>query len=192
MSFLNQNKNNVEQEFSLWQRFTEGDREAFDKIIKDYYVALFQYGLKFTKEKELLKDALHDAFVSLWQNRHLVNIEKKPYFYLLTIFRNQLIKSLKLSFILDEEPLHNLIDESAETQFIHSEDTKKIQALIQKLPMRHQEALHLRFFEELDNEKIAELMFINKQSVANLLHSGLKMLRGMWLFIAAVLLALDF
>lgn len=165
---------------SLWQRFTEGDRLAFDALIKRHYMALFTYGLKFTKDKELLKDVVHDAFVSVWQNRHLVNPDKQPYFYLLTIFRNQLVKSLKTTLIFDETPFENLTEESIETQLIQLEDTSRIRFLIKKLPFRHREALHLRFFEELDNDQIAELMQINKQSIANLIHSGLKMLRKMW------------
>lgn len=181
MSFFRHHANDSQSyQPSLWQCFKEGDRGAFDTLIRQHYAALFSYGLKFSKDRELLKDVLHDAFITLWHNRHLVNIDKNPYFYLLTIFRNQLIKSLQLSYILDEEPLHNLTDDSIEVQIIHTEDSEKIQSLIQKLPTRHQEALHLRFFEELDHDQIAELMQINKQSIANLVYSGLKMLREMW------------
>lgn len=89
------NSNGNKDENVLWQRLKSGDRQAFDVLIKGHYAALFSYGLKFTQNKELLKDTVHDAFVALWQNRHLINPEKQPYFYLLTIFRNQLAKSLK-------------------------------------------------------------------------------------------------
>ena len=163
---------------ALWQRLTEGDRMAFDGLIKQHYNDLFGYGLKFTKDKNLLKDTIHDAFVALWHNRHLLKLEKNPKYYLLTIFRNQLIKSLKTPYIFDETTFDNLAEEPIETHLIQAEDAAKVRFLIQKLPVRHQEALHLRFFEEFDIEQIADLMHVNKQSVANLIHGGLKMLRN--------------
>lgn len=173
----------TEENESLWQQFKEGDLTAFDSLIKRHYAALLSYGLRFSKDRELLKDTVHDAFVALWQNRHLLNPEKNPKYYLFTIFRNQLTKSLKNLYLLDETSFDNFSEESIETQIIQSEESAKIQDLIKKLPIRHQEALHLRFFEELDNEQIAELMHVNKQSVANLIYGGLKMLRELLVFI---------
>ena len=166
-----------EENTALWQRLTEGDRMAFDALIKQHYNDLFSYGLTFTKDKNLLKDTVHDAFVALWQNRHLLDIERKPKYYLLTIFRNQLVKSLKTPYVFDETSFDNLSEEPIETHLIQAEDAAKIRFLIQKLPVRHQEALHLRFFEEFSNDQIADLMHVNKQSVANLIHGGLKILR---------------
>jgi RNA polymerase sigma factor (sigma-70 family) len=173
----------IEENEPLWQRFKEGDLMAFDTLIKEHYAALFSYGLRISKDKELLKDTIHDAFIALWQNRHLLNHEKNPKYYLFTIFRNQLIKSLKNLYLLDDTSFDNLSEEPVETQLIQTEESEKVQNLIKKLPIRHQEALHLRFFEELDNEQIAELMHVNKQSVANLIYGGLKMLRELLVLI---------
>lgn len=178
--------NNAESD-SLWQRFTEGDTSAFDVLIKKHYDDLFSYGLKFSKDKNLLKDIVHDAFVALWHNRRLLNPEKKPKYYLLTIFRNQLFKSLKSPYLLDETSFETLTEESIETHLIQEEKASKMQFFIQKLPIRQQEALHLRFFEELDNEQIADIMQVNKQSVANLIYSGLKMLRELLLVTLLIL-----
>ena len=166
-----------EENNALWQQLTAGDRMAFDALIKQHYNDLFGYGLTFTKDKNLLKDTIHDAFVALWHNRHLIKLEKKPKYYLLAIFRNQLVKSLKTPYVFDETAFENLSEEPIETLLIQAEDAAKVHFLIQKLPVRHQEALHLRFFEAFDNEQIADLMHVNKQSVANLIHGGLKMLR---------------
>jgi RNA polymerase sigma-70 factor (ECF subfamily) len=172
---------------SLWQRFTEGDTRVFDALIKQHYADLFGYGLKFSKDKSLLKDVVHDAFVALWHNRRLLNPEKNPKYYLLTIFRNRLLKSLKTPYLLDETSFEALTEEPIETHLIHAEDAAKVHLLIQKLPIRHQEALHLRFFEGLDNEQIADLMQVSKQSVANLIYSGLKRLRELWVLCLLVL-----
>jgi RNA polymerase sigma factor (sigma-70 family) len=180
---MNNSSKNTEENEPLWQQFKEGNLTAFDALIKKNYSALFTYGLRFSKDKELLKDTVHDAFVALWQNRHLLNPEKNPKFYLFTIFRNQLFKSLKNLYLLDETVFEDSSEEPIETQLIQAEEAAKVQNLIKKLPIRHQEALHLRFFEGLSNEQIAELMQVNKQSVANLIYGGLKMLRDLLVLI---------
>lgn len=176
-------------ENALWHRFKEGDIAAFDTLIKAHYADLFSYGQKFSKDKDLLKDMVHDSFVALWQNRHNIDLAKNPKFYLITIFRNLVFKSLKTPYLFSDTPLEAVLEETAETDIIQKEEAEKVRFLIKKLPIRHQEALHLRFFEELDNEKIAELMQIKTQSVANLIHSGLKLLRE---FLAFMLLFLCF
>ena len=46
------------------------------------------------------------------------------------------------------------------------------------LPARQREAIFLRFYEELDYEKIAEVMSLNIQSVRNLIYQSLKTIKG--------------
>ncbi len=177
-----EDKRNSEQK-NLWHRFKEGDIAAFDTLIKAHYTDLFSYGQKFSKDKDFLKDMVHDSFVALWQNRHNIDLAKNPKFYLITIFRNLVFKSLKTPYLLSDTPIEAVLEETAETVIIQKEEAEKVRFLIKKLPIRHQEALHLRFFEELDNEQIAELMQIKSQSVANLIHSGLKLLRELVSFL---------
>ena len=45
------------------------------------------------------------------------------------------------------------------------------------LTKRQQEIIYLRFFENLDNESIAQVMSISKQSVANLLYRAIQELK---------------
>ncbi|MBC8152997.1 MAG: sigma-70 family RNA polymerase sigma factor, partial [Bacteroidetes bacterium] len=40
--------------------------------------------------------------------------------------------------------------------------------------------IHLKFYAELSNDEIADILHVNKQSVANLLHRGLSRLRDDW------------
>lgn len=180
---MNYEFKNKEDDFLLWQQFVLGDRTAFDAIIKMHYERLYSFGLKFSKDKEFLKDMVHDTFVALWKNRQLLQIDKNPKFYLFTIFRNLIFKEIRTLRNYEDVNLDILSVESVETFLIQKEDEAKIHTLIQKIPIRHQEALHLRFFEEMNYEQIATLMQINKQSVSNLIYSGLKMLKKLWVLI---------
>jgi RNA polymerase sigma factor (sigma-70 family) len=45
------------------------------------------------------------------------------------------------------------------------------------LAKRQQEVIYLRFYVDADIDEIAEIMGLNRQSVYNLLHEGLKKLK---------------
>jgi RNA polymerase sigma factor (sigma-70 family) len=45
------------------------------------------------------------------------------------------------------------------------------------LSKRQQEVIYLRFYVDADIDEIAEIMGLNRQSVYNLLHEGLKKLK---------------
>jgi DNA-directed RNA polymerase specialized sigma subunit len=49
-----------------------------------------------------------------------------------------------------------------------------------KLTKRQQEILHLRFFENLSNAQIADVLNISEPSVYNLLSISLKLFRNYW------------
>jgi RNA polymerase sigma factor (sigma-70 family) len=76
---------------------------------------------------------------------------------------------------------------SIETELILQEDQKqkvlRLNTLINALSARQREVIHLRFFDELDHDQIADMMGLNRQSVYNLLHETIRRLRNMWLII---------
>jgi RNA polymerase sigma factor (sigma-70 family) len=57
------------EDLFLWNEFRNGNAEAFGALIRVHYQDLFQYGTRFTKDEELVKDCLQDLFLELWTNR---------------------------------------------------------------------------------------------------------------------------
>src|SRR5688572_18364841 len=58
-----------EQHILLWKSFKSGDWEAYTSLYHAYYRSLNNYGHKFTRDLNLIEDAIHDLFVTLWTNR---------------------------------------------------------------------------------------------------------------------------
>ncbi len=52
-----------------------------------------------------------------------------------------------------------------------------LQLALQQLPARQREVLHLRYFQEIKNQEISEIMGISYQSVCNLLQRAIKQMR---------------
>lgn len=172
------------EEQELWEQLKAGDTKAFGQISTRYYRLLFDYGRKFTKDRELIKDVIQDVLLLIWQKREKIDTNENVKLYLLKIVRNRLYKELQKQQLRASEDYFDLLEttDSEEALIISIESTQSILAKLnlhlKNLPKRQQEVLFLKFYEDLSNDEIAEVMHINRQSVANLLHNGLRLLKN--------------
>ncbi|MPR34840.1 RNA polymerase sigma factor [Salmonirosea aquatica] len=168
----------------LWQRSVAGDKEAFCQLVEAHYKVLFNYGATFTSDRELIKDTLQDLFIHLWEKRETLRIQYLTV-YLLRSIRNNLFQSFRgnpFGPVAIDQEIHDRADEfTIENALIFqeavSEKNQKISKAIATLPRRQKEVIFLKFYQGLDNEQIADLMQVNRQSVANLLHKAILHLR---------------
>jgi RNA polymerase sigma factor (sigma-70 family) len=172
----------------LWVLFKTGNKPAFEKIIKAHYQTLFNYGMRFCKDNELIKDTLQDLFVTLWQNREGIGNTMSVKNYLLKSLRRKLLREVnknKRTTYLSE--LHfnagfNMVlpvDHNVILQEKLTELSFKVRGVLEKLSPRQQEILYLRFYMDANLDEIAEIMELNPQSVYNLLHESLKRFKGL-------------
>lgn len=177
----------MDEDLQIWQKFVKGDRAAFEYLVSTYYTALFDYGMKFTTDRNKVKDEIHDLFTTLWDRRtNLREVDQiKP--YLLKSIRNRLFKSFRRSEILldiDDYEDQIFLNDTMEVQIISEESVvetgRKINYILSQLTRRQKEIIHLKFYEDLSNEQIADILLISRGAVANLLHNTLKLLREKW------------
>ncbi len=168
----------------LWSKFLHGDTCAFEKLMNRHYRDLFNYGTRFTGDKELVKDCIQDLFLVLWKNRSTVNQTNFVKFYLLKSLRRKLSKALSCniySFVNNELHFDAGFDDPVETKIIvseyHLESSQKVRKLLATLSPREQEVIFLRFYTDVDYSQIAEIMSIHRQSAYNLLHDALRKLK---------------
>lgn len=183
-----------QQPDDLWQRFKTGDVQALDTLAGRHYRHLYNYGLRLTLDTELVRDTIQDLFLELWDRRAFVSDVIFVKTYLLTALRHKLTKERRRqpqSSTDDLVPAEIPFDVSVEQQLIHdeiqTEQARELHRLMATLSKRQQEVLYLRFFQNLDNQAIAQIMDLERQSVANLLHRTLKELRENWTFGMVVL-----
>ena len=169
-----------EENFSLWQAFQRGNRDAYRSFYNDYFGMLNNYGSKFSNNRELIEDAIHDLFVRLWTSREQLSTPPSVKNYLLKSLRNTLLRKMK-----KEEkytgidghtyPLSFTISYKNETvQHIENRELQlQIKTYIDSLPPRQQEAIYLRFYEGLTYEEISQVMEISLNSSYKLLYKAL-------------------
>lgn len=177
--------------FILWRDFRNGDEKAFATLLHLFYTPLYEYGRRFQKDESRLQDALHDLMISLWERREHLNDTQNLRLYLFKSLRHQIFreKQQKAPIPIEIEddflPMESsFFTESVEGEIIRNEidfeKNSKIQNVLYKLTARQQEILHLKFYENLSNEEISELLQISRPAVANLLYQASKLFRTHW------------
>lgn len=83
-----------EDSLHLWKRFNEGDRDAYQKLYRQYLPALYNYGCKIIYSPSLVTDCMQDMFIDLWKYRQRLMTVKSVKHYLFRCLRNRLIKEI--------------------------------------------------------------------------------------------------
>ena len=160
-----------------------GDDDAYASLYEEYVQDLYQYGLCFTSDTELVKDCIQDLFVYLYANRSHLEISCQVKTYLLVSLKHNICRSLLRSQKYDsiEEEIPFLAEMSVEDQFIEDEslynETHQVQKMLSVLTPRQKEIMYYRFVQELPMEDICRLMDLNYQSAQNLIQRSLKKIR---------------
>ncbi|GAB3797867.1 sigma-70 family RNA polymerase sigma factor [Spirosoma humi] len=171
----------------LWLRFKAGDEWALGELAKEHYPSLYNYGLRLTTDSELVWDTIQDLFLELWDHRESVGNAVFVRTYLLKALRYKLLKTRGHQqpahlddFEFSKLPFTGSIEEEIIDNELHTEQERLLHQLMAMLTKRQQEVLYLRFYQNLDNHEIAQIMGMERQSVANLLYRTFKELRSQW------------
>ncbi|GGM95126.1 DNA-directed RNA polymerase sigma-70 factor [Dyadobacter beijingensis] len=168
----------------LWQRFRQGDEEAFTLLYQRYVRVLYSYGKKLVTEDMVVEDLVQDLFIDLWQSRTRLADAESPRFYLFRSLRRRIHKACngRLSERwehIDEDFLPVTLPK--ESEIIESEQFQKqkdeIDAWLKSLPGRQYEVMILRFYQDFSYSEISEILTINEQSVRNLVQRAVCKLR---------------
>ncbi|MCE7060639.1 RNA polymerase sigma factor [Dyadobacter sp. CY343] len=177
----------MQEDLIRWKRFKGGDAAAFESIIRDEFRALFEYGTRFIHDRDTLNDCIYDLFTSLWDRRSFLADTDQIRPYLLKSLRNRLLKEKeRANHLTNFEGWQEQMepDDNAESQIITSEisaqQTRRISSVLCTLTPRQREIIHLKFFENLSNEQISDVLAISRPAVSNLLSQALKLFRDKW------------
>lgn len=157
----------------LWSRFKEGDPIAFQQIYDQYIDVLLAYGSKITSDRELLKDCIHDLFISLYKYCKRINEYEYIEFYLFKSLKRILVKQiskerLKESLTDHADLLFNL-NFNFEEDYIRKETEdhryEKLKEAFSTLDPQKQELIFLRFYSGLSYAEIGEVVGLQTEAV---------------------------
>ncbi len=169
---------------------------ALTYFYEKYVHLIFNYGQRFTREDDLIDDAIQDLFIRIWQKRENLTTPDFVEYYLLKSFRNILFRKLsqrvkRAHSELEEEHVVDA-EPSFEAQLIvaeHAIETgEKLKRAWQQLPARQKEALYLRFYTDASYDDIAGIMGISVKATYKTVFRGLEKLREMVIITLVLLL----
>jgi len=176
---------NKSDERILWSRFLKGDNQVLSLIYLHHANTLFDYGCRFTVDKDLVKDCIQEVFCTLIRTRKNLSETDNVRLYLLKSLKRRIIRDLKSAgdkprSLDDQDYSFNLrLSENLDDQLNELDEDKRhlISEAMQSLTDRQKEAIYLRFNRGLEYEEISFLLNLNYQSSRALIHRSIEKLR---------------
>lgn len=167
----------------LWALFRAGDEQAFNRLVDRHYLPLFRYGTKLQRDTDAVKDCMQDLFIGLWNRRKTLSQVDQVRFYLVKSLRRDLYRLAQKNSQTVPLPDESLFDVEFSVEHLliaedeQAENARRVAQLLNQLTPRQKEAIYLKFYENLDNARVAELMGVNYQVAANMISLSLRRLR---------------
>ncbi|MDD4489434.1 MAG: sigma-70 family RNA polymerase sigma factor [Paludibacter sp.] len=173
-------------QIDLWNHFIkDGDEASLSYIYKENYDLLFDYGLRYTSDFEVVEDSIQEVFISLIKYRKNIGCVINIQGYLISSFRRQLFLILnnskrvismeylpENSFDYFKNP-ENEISEKEEKEFLH----ETINECINNLSNKQKEILYLKFEQNIPYDEIASILNISVESCYKSIYRTIKSIR---------------
>lgn len=183
----------------LWQQVREGDNQAYATVFSLYADTLLAYGMKFTTDRDLVKDTIQDLIIYIIRYHDRLPQVNNLKAYLLAAFRRNLqttiVRSRYRLMDNDSELLFSIDCTTDETAFDDADDYQlrrrnQLAEALETLPARQKEIIYLRFMQGVPMADIAQMLDMNYQSVRNSIHRAMQTLRSkikmIYLFIITI------
>jgi len=178
--------NHYQQE--LWKLFLNGDKKAFEAIYHHYVHPLYLYGRKFSTDEQIIEDAIHDVFLSIWQGKANIAIPLSVRYYLYASLKRAIVRQFGKLDVLSEsqvsEEYHNalFVEDSIERQIMDTESKVHKMAEVKnsynQLSGAQQQAIFLKFYQGKSTDEIAGIMGIGREAIYKLIQRGLRQMRN--------------
>ncbi|MDN5215534.1 sigma-70 family RNA polymerase sigma factor [Fulvivirgaceae bacterium BMA12] len=185
-------------DIEIWSMFKKGHEGAFNFIYENYFPLLFKYGHRFTKNREVVKDAIQDLFIELRAGGQNLSDTDSIKYYLFKALRwkiQQYLKKRKRFLGEDKLPVDFTFEvvDSPEISLIRrqidEEKKMRLQKSLQSLSKRQKEAIYYFYYEHLTYAQVASIMGMsNIKSARNLIYKAIDSLKKIINLISLTLL----
>mgnify|MGYP003632394410 FL=1 len=173
-------------EVILWQQIKNGDKKGLEGLYLRYSRELYSLGMSIKQDKSLIKDCIHDVFLTVWNSRNRLGNTDNIKLYLFKCLSNRIYREVGRdkkwysTQTLDDYEEVGILDGIADESFDGQTDElkkRKLLIAIDNLPMRQKEIIHYLFFDNQSYEDIAHIMGLNLQSAYTLAWKSLNSLK---------------
>ena len=161
-------------EKEIIKRCQDGDKSAFDELIRTFYPYVGKYLLKLTGDKTLTEDLTQDVFLKVIRTIDRYKTSGRASFatYIITIAKNTFIDYTRRNKII----LSELAE--AESQIDNNVENKVIANLEYAEVINQATAIRLKYIDEYTLKEIESITGVPAKTVKSRIHEGTKKLRG--------------
>lgn len=161
-----------------------GDPVAFECLYKNFFAPIYRYVYLRVKDPVHAEHITQDVFIRIWNAVHTLDEKKtSPLALFYTVARNLVIDHWrknrdevvfgKEDILLQTPTTEATPLESAEKR----ELTETLYKYVNELPHEQRQAIVMRFFEDIPNRDIAELLGKSEEAVRQMQSRGIRSLR---------------
>lgn len=167
-------------EKEIIRRCQNGDRTAFDALIRTFYPYVTKYLRKLTQDENLTEDLTQDVFLKVIRTIDTYKPDGRATFatYIITIAKNTFIDYTRRSRAqlceLPEEPADS---ESSENRALANPEYREIVEYINSLPPNQASVIRLKYIDEYTLKEIEDITGVPAKTVKSRIHEGTKKLR---------------
>ncbi|MEN7548485.1 RNA polymerase sigma-70 factor [Rapidithrix thailandica] len=153
---------------ALTIRLKKGELSALREIYLKHYDSFRQIATAYLKSTAEAEDVLQEAFIKLWEKRHLLKSERSYEGYLFMILKNTMVSALRARAkeVLQRDFSHmSLSHTSTEEQIHYRELSNRLEKAVDNLPPKRKQVFNLKRQQGLTNKQISEKLGISTQMV---------------------------
>lgn len=163
-------------EHAIYREALQGDREAFEVVIRSLSRSLFAIAYGILQNREEAEDVVQDTFVKAWKSRWRVRDSAKLPAWLSTIARHRardLARKRRPEPLPEDFESRELVESAGQTADLDGE----VRSALAQLPELHRAALTLRYFEDLDYSAIEQTLGLTNGALRGILGRALGLMR---------------
>lgn len=158
-----------------------GDPLAFDVIYKEFLTPVYRYIFLRIRHKETVQDLTQAVFIKIFKSLDKIKNFDHPLAYFFTVSRNTVIdyyRSVKQTENLpDDIFLEDTTSKNVNETLNTEADLKLVKKAMVKLSPEQKEIILLKYFQDLTNKEISQLLNKSEEAVRQLQSRAIKKIR---------------
>lgn len=166
------------------QAFKDGDMAAFEQLYQSYVGRIFNYINSIAGNVELSKDITQNAFIQIWDSRHLIDENGNLGNYIYTTARNLLFHEIRRLNVCNKyvnsemAVLSEAESPKIDEQLSRAEIERQILTLLLDLPESRRNIFLMRWSKGMSNKEIAKELSISEKTVSTQIHRTVDFLKS--------------
>lgn len=169
-------------EKEIIKRCQNGDKTAFDTLIRMFYPYVTKYLLKLTHDENLTEDLTQDVFLKVIRTIEEYKTDGKASFatYIITIAKNTFIDYNRRNRVIFSElsEAETRQGENFENKALINIEYGEILKYIDSLPPNQASVIRLKYIDEYTLKEIENITGVPAKTVKSRIHEGTKKLRS--------------